>query len=90
LSTIRAPLNPAVADELFKVGREAISNAFRHAQAKSIRVEVEYRNRDLKLLIRDNGLGIDERLLIEGKLPRRSGIELNGGRTVFASSSTVG
>lgn len=61
------PLNPVVADELVKVGREAISNAFRHAQAKSIRVELEYRNRDLKLLIHDNGLGIDEHLLIEGK-----------------------
>jgi signal transduction histidine kinase len=60
-------LDPVVADELFKVGREAISNAFRHAQAKSVRVELEYRNRDLKLLIRDNGLGIDERILIEGK-----------------------
>jgi len=61
------PLNPIVADELFKVGREAISNAFHHAQASSIQVELEYRDRDLKLLIRDNGVGIDERLLIEGK-----------------------
>jgi signal transduction histidine kinase len=61
------PLDPVVADELFKVGREAISNAFRHAQAKTVRVELEYRNRDVKLLIRDNGLGIDGRLLIEGK-----------------------
>jgi signal transduction histidine kinase/ligand-binding sensor domain-containing protein len=61
------PLNPVVADELFKVGREAISNAFRHAQAKSILVELDYRDRDLKLLIRDNGVGIDQRLLIEGK-----------------------
>jgi ligand-binding sensor domain-containing protein/two-component sensor histidine kinase len=61
------PLNPVVADELFKVGREAISNAFHHAQATSIQVELEYRDRDLKLLIRDDGVGIDERLLIEGK-----------------------
>jgi signal transduction histidine kinase len=61
------PLNPVVAEELFKVGREAISNAFRHAQAKSIQVELDYRDRDLKLLIRDNGVGIDQRLLIEGK-----------------------
>jgi signal transduction histidine kinase/ligand-binding sensor domain-containing protein len=61
------PLNPVVADELFKVGREAISNAFRHAQAKSILVELDYRDRDVKLLIRDNGVGIDQRLLIEGK-----------------------
>jgi signal transduction histidine kinase len=52
---------------LFKVGREANSNAFRHAQAKSILVELDYRDRDVKLLIRDNGVGIDQRLLIEGK-----------------------
>ena len=61
------PIDPFVTDELFKVGREAISNAFRHAQAKSIFVELEYRDRDLKLSIRDNGVGIEERLLIEGK-----------------------
>jgi signal transduction histidine kinase/ligand-binding sensor domain-containing protein len=61
------PLNPIVADELFKVGREAISNAFRHAQASSIRVELDYNDRDLRLLLRDNGQGIDERVLIEGK-----------------------
>jgi signal transduction histidine kinase len=61
------PLNAVVADELLKVGREAISNAFRHAQAKSIFVELDYRDRDLKLLIRDNGVGIDQRLLIDGR-----------------------
>jgi signal transduction histidine kinase/ligand-binding sensor domain-containing protein len=60
-------LNPIVADELFKVGREAISNAFRHSEASSIRVELEYRDRDLRLLIHDNGLGIDERVLVAGK-----------------------
>jgi signal transduction histidine kinase/ligand-binding sensor domain-containing protein len=63
----KLPLNPEVADELFKVGREAISNAFHHAQAKTIHVEMEYRNRDLKLSIRDNGVGIDQQLLIAGK-----------------------
>jgi signal transduction histidine kinase/ligand-binding sensor domain-containing protein len=61
------PLNLVVADELLKVAREAISNAFRHAQAKSILVELDYRDRDLKLLIHDNGMGIDQRLLIDGK-----------------------
>jgi len=61
------PLNLIVADELFKVGREAISNAFRHAQASSIRVELDYTDRDLRLLIQDNGQGIDERVLVEGK-----------------------
>jgi signal transduction histidine kinase len=61
------PIDPFVTDELFKVGREAISNAFRHSQARSILVALEFRDRDLKLLIRDNGVGIEERLLIEGK-----------------------
>ena len=61
------PIDPFVTDELFKVGREAISNAFRHAQARSILVALEFRDRDLKLSIRDNGVGIEERLLIEGK-----------------------
>jgi signal transduction histidine kinase len=43
------PIDPFIADELFKVGREAISNAFRHAQAKSIFVEAISQSNEIML-----------------------------------------
>jgi signal transduction histidine kinase len=49
--------------------REAIRNAFRHAQAKVIEVEITY-NDGLRVSIRADGKGIDPAIASEG----RSGI----------------
>jgi len=51
------PLSPVVADTLYRVGREAIANALRHAQARSIRVQLSYRSRDVVLSVIDDGIG---------------------------------
>ena len=53
------PLSPVVADTLYRVGREAIANALRHAHARSIRVHLSYRSRDLVLSVTDDGIGFD-------------------------------
>jgi signal transduction histidine kinase len=53
------PLYPMVADELYRIGREAIANAFVHAQAKQVEVEVAYEVDALRLSFRDDGRGID-------------------------------
>lgn len=53
------PLSPVVADALYRVGREAIANAVRHAQARSIRVQLFYRSRDVVLSVTDDGIGFD-------------------------------
>jgi len=42
---------------------EALRNAFRHAQARRIEVELHYDPRQLRLRIRDDGKGIDPKLL---------------------------
>jgi len=52
------PLRPAIGDELFLIGREALANAFRHSNASEIEVELEYAAAQLRLLVRDNGRGI--------------------------------
>jgi ligand-binding sensor domain-containing protein/signal transduction histidine kinase len=60
-------LNPIVWDEVYHLGREAITNAFRHSGASKIEVEIEYTARYLQLLVRDNGCGIDDRVLQSGR-----------------------
>jgi signal transduction histidine kinase len=62
---IRA-LHPVVFEELFKIGKEAMGNAFRHSGAHSIEVEVNYERSVLRIRIRDDGRGIDSIILKQG------------------------
>jgi len=60
-------LSPILRDEIYSIGREALVNAFRHSQARSIEVEVEYGVNHLRILIRDDGCGIDTQVLQSGR-----------------------
>jgi len=60
-------LRPAVSDELYCIGREAIVNAYRHSRAKQIDTEIEYRPTELRIAVRDNGCGIDPQQLQWGR-----------------------
>ena len=60
-------LNPVCSHELFLVGREAVVNAYRHAEATLIEVEVVYKLASLHLFVRDDGRGIEEAVLKSGK-----------------------
>ena len=60
------PLNPMIRDDVFRIGREALVNAFRHSGAQAIEVEIEYGPGRLRLLVRDDGGGIDARVLQAG------------------------
>ena len=51
-------LHPIVRDEIYRIGSEALRNAFRHAKAKRIEVELRYDERQFRLRIRDDGKGI--------------------------------
>jgi signal transduction histidine kinase len=59
-------LPPIVRDEVYRVACEALRNAFRHAHAKRIEVEIHYDRRELRVRIRDNGKGIDSKVLEAG------------------------
>ena len=61
------PLNPAVRDEVYRIGHEALVNAFRHSRAKSIEVEVEYLANGLRVLVSDDGVGIVPEVLRSGR-----------------------
>jgi signal transduction histidine kinase len=60
-------LRPVLLDDVYRIGREAIMNAFQHAGATNIEVEVEYAANRLRMLVQDNGCGIDAQLLQSGK-----------------------
>jgi signal transduction histidine kinase/ligand-binding sensor domain-containing protein len=63
----RRPLHPVPRDEVYRIGREALINAFRHAQARSVSVELTYSSRALRLLVRDDGRGIDQKVVDSGR-----------------------
>jgi signal transduction histidine kinase len=60
--TTRA-LKPIVRDEAYRIAGEALRNAFRHAKAERITVEIRYDKRQFRLRIRDDGKGIDEDIM---------------------------
>jgi signal transduction histidine kinase/ligand-binding sensor domain-containing protein len=61
------PLNPVVRDEAYRIGREALINAFRHSRASQIEVEITYDRAALRLRIRDDGAGIVHETMTSGR-----------------------
>ncbi len=53
-------LHPIVRDEIYKIAAEGLRNAFRHAHAERIEVEMHYDDEQFRLRVRDNGRGIDQ------------------------------
>ncbi len=62
----RLPLAPLLRDEIYRIGREVLRNAFRHAHAGRIEAEIRYDRDMFRLRIRDDGKGIDSSVLKEG------------------------
>lgn len=56
-------LSPTLQDEIYRIGREMIRNAFHHAIASRIEIEIRYDERQLRLRIRDDGKGIDPKVV---------------------------
>jgi signal transduction histidine kinase/ligand-binding sensor domain-containing protein len=60
-------LRPLLRDEVYRIGREAILNAFRHARAKRVDVELTYASGGFSLVVRDDGRGIDPKIVEAGR-----------------------
>jgi signal transduction histidine kinase len=60
-------LHPIIRDEVYRIGHEALANAFRHSRASGIEVELEYANDQLRIFVRDNGCGIDPQIVRAGR-----------------------
>jgi signal transduction histidine kinase len=59
-------LNPMLRDEIYRIAREALRNAFRHAKAQKIEAEITYGDSEFSLYVRDDGLGIDSEVANQG------------------------
>ena len=69
LSVIGAPqgLDPVVSTEAYRIGREALANAFTHSNGSKIEAELTYEPAQLSLRIRDDGDGMDQETLASGR-----------------------
>jgi signal transduction histidine kinase len=89
-------LKPVVRDEAYSIAKEAVRNAFRHAQAQRITVEIRYEEWHFQLTIRDDGKGFDEDTMQRqpsghfGLKGMRERAEIMGGRLEFLSKLNSG
>jgi len=60
-------LAPLVQDDVYRIAGEALRNAFQHAKAKRIEVELHYDRARFRLRVRDDGKGIDQKVIKEGR-----------------------
>ena len=90
-------LDPILRDEVYRIAGEAVRNAFKHAQAERVEVEIRYDERELRLRVRDDGKGIDPNHLNEDRHPGHYGMrgmreraELMGGKLAVWSELDSG
>jgi ligand-binding sensor domain-containing protein len=90
-------LSNAVSGEVYQLGREALINAALHSQATEIDTSIIYSVSEVVLSIRDNGCGIDPRILASGGLEGHWGLigmreraKEIGGKFDLMSSSGAG
>jgi len=89
-------LAPFFANELYHIAIEALRNAFHHSHARRIEVEIRYGAREFRFRVRDNGKGIDPKVLEAGRIGHygltgmRERTKLSGGRLVFWSELESG
>jgi signal transduction histidine kinase/ligand-binding sensor domain-containing protein len=68
------PLKPHVHEEMYAIGREALFNASRYAEAHCIILELDYGNEAFTLRIRDDGCGLDSAVAASGHRPGHWGL----------------
>jgi signal transduction histidine kinase len=91
------PLPPSIRHEIYRIGKEALVNAFCHSRAKCVEFELEYADSGLRMRIRDNGCGIDPEVLDAGRREGHWGLTgmreratRIGGLLKISSSATAG
>jgi signal transduction histidine kinase/ligand-binding sensor domain-containing protein len=64
---IQRALSPMLQDEVYRISREVIRNAFTHAAANRIEVEMRYDDDQLRVRVRDDGKGIEREIVEAGR-----------------------
>ena len=67
-------LRPLLRDEIYRIASEALRNAFRHAKANRIEVQLGYDERSFEFRLRDDGMGMDPKVLSDEGLPGHFGL----------------
>lgn len=90
-------LRPEAQEALYRGAREAVLNAFAHADARRIDLSIRFARDVVEVVVRDNGRGIPEDILATGGRPGHWGlpgirerITSLGGRVEFASEAAGG
>jgi signal transduction histidine kinase len=52
-------LSPELETACFRIAQEALTNVVRHANASQVWVELSQRGKELRLIVRDDGIGFD-------------------------------
>jgi len=60
-------LHPIMRDEIYRIAGEALRNAFHHARAQRIEAEIRYDPSQLRVRVRDDGIGMDTTVLDKGR-----------------------
>jgi signal transduction histidine kinase len=60
-------LHSLVGDEVYRIAREAMANAFRHAAARRIDVEVSFAIDELRVRVHDDGRGVSDEVIEAGR-----------------------
>lgn len=90
------PLAPQVENNLLRIGQEAVGNAVRHAQAKTVTVSLDFGAREVRLEVKDDGRGFDAASYDGGKgghfglVGMRERAEQMGGNAMFKSEPGAG
>jgi PAS domain S-box-containing protein len=92
------PLPPDVATACFRVAQEALTNVIRHARAQNVWVELLEGEAEVRLTVRDDGVGFDpqeaRRCAARGEnlglLGIQERVEMLGGRTAIESEPGQG
>jgi signal transduction histidine kinase/ligand-binding sensor domain-containing protein len=91
------PLKPIVRAEVYRIADEGVRNAYRHAVARQITLEIGFEARQFRLRVRDDGQGIDEQVIRSrppaghfGLQGMRERAELVGGRLEVWSKTGSG
>jgi ligand-binding sensor domain-containing protein/signal transduction histidine kinase len=67
-------LSAVVGDEAYRIVREAVYNAYLHAKARRVEIEVTFGHADLKIRVRDDGIGVAPQILAGGQRPGHWGL----------------
>jgi len=67
---------------VYAIGKEAIRNAFRHSRASHVEVEINHGLERFRLRVRDDGIGIDARIVGGAECPEYRGLAVMRERTL--------